>query len=409
MPPDAKRSAANDSSSYRLRLVDLPVGLLAYTASFLAAPSKALFAVALALDGDENLVGLPNEMSSAIVGNQWDTLDFGQIEEKLARKLSDAEVEKVLLCIDAVNNLKRLKLTKCQSITGVGLEPLRGSFIIEQIDLDTDCSPLWYRALELVTNVLPILDSIVEREGCTLMHLHFPSKRRNKRSFITPDFCAFIGRYNEMRKNQGTVHCLECKKILPDTGDGWIPDDGIIENTCYGCFKHYCWKCYIDSDTQDELCMMHECAICDRMYCTGCSFMKRCDCCGEDYCNDCCGECVKCNCGVCPRCVESDWAYICAYCDKRYCVLCDDEEEDIYSCSRCHVKSCVDCRLQRYQQGQLQCSTCIKQGVGMDEMLARKQLQEENEELKREVEHLESLNKQLKLENEELRSARSLV
>jgi hypothetical protein len=144
-PPDVKRRrlSTDDTTPQGIRsITDLPTGILAHAASFLAAPSKALFAVALALDEDENSVSLPNEMSSAIVGNQWDTLDFGQIEEKLARKLSDAEVEKVLLCIDAVNNLKRLKLTKCQSITGTCLEPLRGSLIIEQIDLDTDCSPI---------------------------------------------------------------------------------------------------------------------------------------------------------------------------------------------------------------------------------------------------------------------------
>ena len=71
MPPDGKRIAAAGSSSRRLSLVDLPVGILAHSASFPAAPSKALFAVALALDEDKNLVGLPNERSSAIVGNQW--------------------------------------------------------------------------------------------------------------------------------------------------------------------------------------------------------------------------------------------------------------------------------------------------------------------------------------------------
>ena len=98
----------------------------------------------------------------------------------------------------------------------------------EQIDLDTDCYPLLNRALE-PTNVLPILDSIVEREGCTLMHLHFPSMWRDRESFSIPGFYAFIGRYNEMRKNQGIVHCLECSRILPDR-DGWIPY-GIMQNT----------------------------------------------------------------------------------------------------------------------------------------------------------------------------------
>eukprot|EP00985_Skeletonema_marinoi_P002828 scaffold1170_cov125-Skeletonema_marinoi.AAC.2 len=128
--PDIKRRriSAADCSPQGIRcLTDLPSGILAHVASFLADPSKALFA-------DENSAASPNERSSAIVGSQWDTLDFGGIEEELAAKLNDDDIEKVLLCIDAVNKVKRIKLTNCH-IKGAGLEPLRGSIIIEQIDL----------------------------------------------------------------------------------------------------------------------------------------------------------------------------------------------------------------------------------------------------------------------------------
>ena len=122
-PHDIKRrrlSAANDRHQGNSRLTDLPSGILAHAASFLASPSKALFAVAL----DENSAVLPNERSSAIIGNEWNVIDFGVIEEDLAEKLSDLNIERVLLCIDAVNNVKKLKLTNCTKITGVGLEPL---------------------------------------------------------------------------------------------------------------------------------------------------------------------------------------------------------------------------------------------------------------------------------------------
>eukprot|EP00984_Skeletonema_dohrnii_P028173 scaffold18068_cov78-Skeletonema_dohrnii-CCMP3373.AAC.1 len=133
-PPDIKRRriVAADSSSQDVRcLTDLPSGILAHAASFLAAPSKVLFAVAL----DGNSAVSPNERSSSIVGNQWDILDFGDTEKELAMKLNDYDIEKVLLCIDAVNKVKRLKLANCIHIAGAGLEPLRGSAIIEQIDL----------------------------------------------------------------------------------------------------------------------------------------------------------------------------------------------------------------------------------------------------------------------------------
>ena len=134
-PTDNKRRriAAAGGSPQEVRcLTDLPSGILAHVASFLAVPSKALFAVAL----DGNSAALPSERSSAIVGsNEWGTLDFGGIEEELAIKLKDDDISTLLLCIDAVNWVKRLKLTNCVNITGVGLVPLCGSAIINQIDL----------------------------------------------------------------------------------------------------------------------------------------------------------------------------------------------------------------------------------------------------------------------------------
>ena len=96
-PPDTKRrrlSAVDGPHQGGMRLADLPSAILTHTASFLAAPSRALFAIAL----DENSVITPNERSSAIVGNQWDTLDFGEIEKDLAENLSDEGIRDILIC-----------------------------------------------------------------------------------------------------------------------------------------------------------------------------------------------------------------------------------------------------------------------------------------------------------------------
>ena len=83
------------------RLTDLPSGILAHAASFLSAPSRVLFAIAL--DGDEDAESSTiNERSSAIAGNQWDVLDFGEIENEVAENLSDADIERVLQCIGAL-------------------------------------------------------------------------------------------------------------------------------------------------------------------------------------------------------------------------------------------------------------------------------------------------------------------
>lgn len=41
--------------------------------------------------------------TSAIAGDQWDNLDFGDIEKQLASELSDEDISGVLRCIDALN------------------------------------------------------------------------------------------------------------------------------------------------------------------------------------------------------------------------------------------------------------------------------------------------------------------
>ena len=76
--------------------------------------------------------------------------------------------------------LKRLKLCGCINITGIGLNPLRGSVVLEQIDISLvrkhekpKIKPEPQISQEVV---LPILDSIVSSDGCSLTHIKFPDK-----------------------------------------------------------------------------------------------------------------------------------------------------------------------------------------------------------------------------------------
>ena len=409
-PPDAKRrrlSTANTSPQGITCVTDLPSGILAHAASFLAPPSRALFAVAL----DENSVITINERSSAIVGNQWNTLDFGQIERELAVKLTDSDIERVLQCIDAINNVKRLKLTNCTKITGAGLEPLRGSAVIEQIDLSLignespNLDPVTSISLD---HVLPILYSIIAREDCALKHLHFPSAWREDPSAVS--FNSFILRYNQMFTNRGSVHCLECNRSLPIGGE-WIETGednhyGTHMYTCYDCLKHYCHGCNYGQGID----MLHYCNICNRDYCEGCSEMTICSFCGENICNDCYKyKCVECDEEFCSKCVQNSRLNIhkCEYCDECYCQECNVDDVGIHICHRCNTcntKCCDNCLLQRYRQEQLHCTKCINRSVAMGERFERKQLQDEVKQLKVEMEELKRQIEELKLENEELRS-----
>ena len=342
-PPDVKRRriAADGACSQVIRhLTDLPSGILAHAASFLVDPSRALFAIAL----DENSATI-NERSSAIVGNQLDTLDLGEVEKEVAENLTDTDVKGVLQCIDAVHKIKRLKLTNCVAITGTCLEPLRGSLVIEQIDLslvgDKYHPDLNLTPLISCDHVLPILDSIIEREGCALKYLHVPSMWRKEQS-AESEFHAFILRYNQMYVNRGAITCLECNTQLPPDGIEWLETDADFYGTqsyvCYGCLNHYCYECSIVGEAWATITMMRSCCSCYRNYCKGCINNACCSFCHLKtwksmlICNECCKyECLKCNTKICNSCVRDLAEIRCKRVDytstRVICSRCDAKDE----------------------------------------------------------------------------------
>ena len=85
--------------------------------------SQALFAVALG--------SCP---SGTIAGARFDALHFAEMEKDLAAKLTDNAIKAVLEGTDAVRKLERLRLANCTNISGSGLEPFRGSVVIQMID-----------------------------------------------------------------------------------------------------------------------------------------------------------------------------------------------------------------------------------------------------------------------------------
>ncbi len=342
-------------------IYDLPHGALANTASFLAEPSRALFAVALRRLSHNNNNIFQDDATSAIVGDGstvLDTLDFGDWDRDLATKLSDDDVSGVLHCIDAVNKLKRLKLSNCINISGAGLEPLRGSIIIEQIDLslvkEHQNSDLYSNPSISRDSVLPILDSIIERgEDCSLRHLHFPVAWREDRN--SAGFHAFLRRYNQLMEIIG-VSCLKCNRSLP-TSDDDFPfisamgvdievigsvaryDYGTQKHTCYNCLNHYCNNCRKDEfeneyyrkyplnrqfnlnvGFQIQTPREYLCNICDRAYCHNCQTGSMCQ---NSLCNAySCTECMEFL--VSQRAPETDRRFHCEF-----------------ACNRCDYKSTV--------------------------------------------------------------------
>ena len=123
----------------------------------------------------------PSEISKAIAAasvKSWDTIDLKHIQVILGRRLADSDIQWVLLCINAVNKTRSLKLTDCLSVSGAGLDPLQGSTVLESIDLSlvgVHKSPTIEPEPYISTaDVVPILK--IGAEGNQLFRIQFPKK-----------------------------------------------------------------------------------------------------------------------------------------------------------------------------------------------------------------------------------------
>ena len=342
---------------------------------------------------DDNLMNhQPSPISTAILSaQQWETLDFEDIEKELANKLSDDDIYAILKCINAQDVLKRLSLAGCINISGMGLEPLRGSVVLEQIDLSrTDIrDPAWnsnsyhlnprISALseEIVVN---LLDSIVNKDGCSLKYILFPRMWRDG-AFVSLSIRDFRARYNQMHNNR----MLKCSKCSVSMGDEleWLVGrdtrvthrfkDSCQKNTCYSCLKPFCAGCLIDDDESSFPEFLQLCGTCDRDYCADCSptlacstpgcgdggdgltcsaCMATCGSCKKKVCKDFCFHfCDGCGRGACRSCMHYNE---CSgnNCGKAHCHDCfDGEEYNVHYCEGCNATICFDCELANKEIG----------------------------------------------------------
>ena len=287
-------------------LPDLP---LKHVASYLPAVSRVLFDIAL----HGNVLSSINDNSRGVAGYP-PTLDFGEIEISLAKKLRDKDLKAILQRIDAVHNLKRLNLMNCFEITGVGLEPLRGSIVIEQIDVSILREYGAYTDLPrpqiLVSDhVEPILDSIIAQEGCALKHLQFPK--------MSKPSIEFNNRYNEMlRLRNRRRDCFKCNRIHPYGGFS----RGVQCNTCCGCLNHFCGFCR----NGKQMLYARLCHGCERYYCLDCATITHCDDCDKYFCTTCEENFTDCCIPECARkfCSDCTSNSTCDNCERSWCQRC---------------------------------------------------------------------------------------
>lgn len=220
-------------------ITDLPDALLVNVAKYLAKPSVAMFAVSVA--GSSSNIWQPTETSNAIISaesywwsrvgtvtaaNQWQELDFGGIEKSLLSKITDDDVHSILMCVDAIHNVKILKLIGCSNITGSGLEPLAGSTVLEWIDFCKDIRPPPMPVSRISDDVvISILESIIESPQNKIRCIHFPQMSIDKKNL-------FLNRHQSLRMCT-TQGGLRCAAILSSR----LPQfrEGSNEPTCPYC------------------------------------------------------------------------------------------------------------------------------------------------------------------------------
>ncbi|KAL7547060.1 hypothetical protein ACHAWF_010381 [Thalassiosira exigua] len=367
-------------------LADLPDESLLLASTFLPEPSVALLAAALTAPSKSWRKGRgrrPSATGRSLIApksspGRWEVLDFEDVGTRLSKKLDDDDVFALLTCIDAKKNVKRLKLAGCFNITGVGLEALRGSVVIEQIDLSLAKRhefPLFgFKPRISWDEVVPILDSIVSKDENSLRHLQFPKKWEDPTSDV---FVEFVETYCRML-DERPFECANCdgRGVCDATVENWGAifesiamithghpgSKGLQDFTCYSCLKNYCLQEHYDGESYTCYC-----ENCHRRFCERCTPLVTCQCGAELFCPGCTNfTCKECNAGycftchpVCDRCEknvcwhECDNAsfYACSGkdCEKKNCSSCVNTN-NVSKCNMCRKASCFDCRFAEYRQ-----------------------------------------------------------
>ena len=316
-------------------ICNLPDSLVSYIGSYISIPSRALFASALTpstfswrgydwnnidpskedpihikIVSDYNLLG----------GGSFKTVDFSEVEKELVAKLNDEHLCTMLVCFDAKSTVKVLKLVGCLNIIGWGLEPLRGSRIIRQLDLSLVGrfeSPIIEGGSPLLSEdaVLPILQSIVDIQGSKLKQIVFP----NNWSFgdeQSQQLGQFIESYSRHLNGQNFC-CAEetCGRIInrESRRDKWFYNN-MQSSTCYECGDMHCFMCQ-----EYGLCQeygqytgrmpMTYCEKCEKVFCD--------DCVPETYCENWCDNMNRST--LCSGCLPT---FDCQQCGNRFCTDC---------------------------------------------------------------------------------------
>lgn len=288
----------------------------------------------------------------------WGVLDFIDIPKSLAARLTDDDLYAILVCIDARNNLKHLKLTHCLNIIGHGLGPLRRSTVLEKIDMNLCMDHTIPRVLDVAKLseevISHIIHDILGVEGSSLWRLRLPVKWYNNfevggwldqflvqhRAILNnSSMCCYFG-FDGTKKD-----FLRCNKFCDYELNDWV-------DICPRCEEHY-----------QRLTNFFVCEDCDMICCSECEEIATCAICEIAYCGGCGGH------------------------SANPVFMCDDYMN--------HDPYCQDCRLSDCRDGTNDCDAC--KALIFDRLLIAHEAEiaaqrEETDRLRQEVEELRERN-----------------
>jgi len=270
--------------------------------------------------------GLDDQMSKYYNGG-WDILDFIDIPKALASRLTDKDLAAILKCIDVKNNLKRLNLTHCFSIVGQGLSPLRGSVVLEKLDLGLVRQmemPQAFNDIQLSEElVYDILNGILDVEGNTFKRLQVPRVWCTEGANNNPSerLIQFINSHDLAFMNEKNLCAYfgydNVQSLLGQFHHGGRSD---VTDWCSG-------HCNCKDVNYDG------CTHCNKILCHGC---------GDDMTN-CNGDQNGDGCDIvtCYACRDNEAENIVTWCDSDWC-----------------EPRCGDCRFRECCNGTLDCNDC---------------------------------------------------
>mmetsp|Transcript_41715 Transcript_41715/g.126570 ORF Transcript_41715/g.126570 Transcript_41715/m.126570 type:complete len:573 (-) Transcript_41715:154-1872(-) len=303
--------------------------------------------------------------------------------------LSDKQLRALLVNIDARQVTRNLSLRGCTAVTGLGLDPLRGSRALELIDLrlgSTDhCIPgetgLEEESILSILSSMPpftvrVKDMLDPRQNCTksmrgLSVVLFRAQNSDRRGLgsFNATLQSWLDNFHTIKALQIEMDRMKCDHCFVALAEK-IPES-CFENEasrsfCASCKSTSCGVGSCPTTGECDRCnavfcesctSVDWCSGCRLSLCSKCTFVAFCTDCNESFCTECrdVSECIVCERLRCEECVDKLYCISCGDCSCKSCSVmikchecelrfCPDCDETL-TCNKCNERYCFECRI----------------------------------------------------------------